>query len=90
MSLLENVMVGAHSRTRAGLVSAALRPPSQRREEQRMRTTAEECLDHPGFTSGKMSFVLPSKYQGKFTDGGVLIQLTGSMEIDYIDISSIH
>jgi hypothetical protein len=45
---------------------------------------------YPGFTSGKMSFVLPSKYQGKFTDGGVLIQLTGSMEIDYIDISSIH
>ena len=35
MSLLENVMVGAHARTRAGAVAAALRPPSQRREERR-------------------------------------------------------
>ncbi len=31
MSVLENVMVGAHARTRAGLVAATLRPPSQRR-----------------------------------------------------------
>ena len=37
MSLLENVMVGAHATTRAGLVSAALRPPSQRREERGIR-----------------------------------------------------
>jgi branched-chain amino acid transport system ATP-binding protein len=48
MSLLENVMVGAHSRTRAGVVSAALRPPSQRREERRIRTTAAECLERVG------------------------------------------
>ena len=48
MSLLENVMVGAHSRTRAGLGAAALRPPSQRREEHRIRRTAQECLERVG------------------------------------------
>lgn len=48
MSLLENVMVGAHARTRAGLVAAALRPPWQRREERLLRADAEECLDRVG------------------------------------------
>ena len=48
MSLLENVMVGAHSRTRAGLVAAAVRPPYQRREERRIRLTAEDCLERVG------------------------------------------
>jgi len=45
MSVLENVMVGAHARTRAGLLAAALRPPHQRREERETRALAEECLD---------------------------------------------
>jgi branched-chain amino acid transport system ATP-binding protein len=48
MSLLANVMVGAHSRTRAGVVAAALRPPWQRREEREIRTHAEECLERVG------------------------------------------
>jgi len=48
MSVLENVMVGAHARTRAGLVAATLRPPSQRREERETRAYAEECLDRVG------------------------------------------
>jgi branched-chain amino acid transport system ATP-binding protein len=48
MSLLANVMVGAHSRTRAGVVAAALRPPAQRREERAIRASAEECLDRVG------------------------------------------
>jgi branched-chain amino acid transport system ATP-binding protein len=48
MSLVENVMVGAHARTRAGLLSAALRPPRQRREERATRRLAEQCLDRVG------------------------------------------
>ena len=48
MSVLENVMVGAHARTRAGLLAAALRPPRQRREERETRALAEECLDRVG------------------------------------------
>ena len=48
MSVLENVMVGAHARTRAGLLAAALRPPWQRREEREVRADAEECLDRVG------------------------------------------
>ena len=48
MSLLQNVMVGAHAHSRAGLVSAALRPPAQRREEREIRAQAEECLDRVG------------------------------------------
>ena len=48
MSLLQNVMVGAHAQSRAGLVSAAFRPPAQRREEREIRATAEQCLDRVG------------------------------------------
>jgi branched-chain amino acid transport system ATP-binding protein len=48
MSVLENVMVGAHARTRSGLVAAALRPPRQRREERETRALAIECLDRVG------------------------------------------
>ena len=48
MSLLQNVMVGAHARSRAGPVSAALRPPAQRREEREIRVQAEQCLDRVG------------------------------------------
>jgi branched-chain amino acid transport system ATP-binding protein len=48
MSVLENVMVGAHARTRAGLMAAALRPPRQRREERETRAVAAECLERVG------------------------------------------
>jgi branched-chain amino acid transport system ATP-binding protein len=48
MSVLANVMVGAHAHTRAGALAAALRPPSQRREEREIRAEAEACLDRVG------------------------------------------
>ena len=41
MTALENVMVGAHSRSEKGLASSALKVPSQRREERR---TVEQAL----------------------------------------------
>ena len=44
MSALENVMVGAHGRGRAGLAAALLRPPRLRREEAEIRHWAAEAL----------------------------------------------
>lgn len=40
MTALENVMIGRHVRTRAGVLGAVFRPPSVRREE---RETARHC-----------------------------------------------
>ena len=44
MSVLDNVMVGCHLRTRSGLFSAALRLPGVVREEQQARRWAREAL----------------------------------------------
>ncbi|OPZ30589.1 MAG: Lipopolysaccharide export system ATP-binding protein LptB [Lentisphaerae bacterium ADurb.BinA184] len=48
MTVLENVMVGRHVRTRCGILSAALRLPRQRAEEARVRDDARRCLDQVG------------------------------------------
>jgi branched-chain amino acid transport system ATP-binding protein len=37
MTALENVMIAQHARSKAGVVGAVLRTPSQRREEERIR-----------------------------------------------------
>ncbi|MGH3645769.1 MAG: ABC transporter ATP-binding protein [Micromonosporaceae bacterium] len=44
MTVLENVMVARHCRTRSGMLKAILRPPSFRREEAETRRRAEEAL----------------------------------------------
>ena len=44
MSVLENVMVGRHARTSAGLLSAFLRLPRHRREEAESRQAAMDAL----------------------------------------------
>jgi branched-chain amino acid transport system ATP-binding protein len=44
MSVLENVMVGAHTQSRAGLISTSLRLPAMRAEERRLANWARECL----------------------------------------------
>jgi branched-chain amino acid transport system ATP-binding protein len=48
MTVLENVMVGAHCRFRYGFLAAALRTPRCRREERRIRAAAEAALDRVG------------------------------------------
>jgi ABC-type branched-subunit amino acid transport system ATPase component len=48
LTLLENVMVGRHTRTRAGLFSAALRLPAARREEEDTRRRALMYLNLVG------------------------------------------
>lgn len=44
MSPLDNVMVGAHCRTRAGVWKGLWRTPAQRKEEQRTRERAQALL----------------------------------------------
>jgi branched-chain amino acid transport system ATP-binding protein len=48
MSVLENVMVGRHSRSKAGFLSAAFRLPRERREELRIRQKGLEILHFVG------------------------------------------
>ena len=48
MSVLENVMVGAHVRARHGFFEAALRSARRRREELRIRAGAEAALNAVG------------------------------------------
>jgi branched-chain amino acid transport system ATP-binding protein len=44
MTVLENVMVGAHTKTRSGLISASLRLPAMQSEESWLADKARECL----------------------------------------------
>ena len=46
MTALENVMVGRHVRTQAGVVGAVLRDPQTRREEAGIHRRAEELLHY--------------------------------------------
>jgi branched-chain amino acid transport system ATP-binding protein len=48
MSAVENVMVGQHSRMKAGLFGSILRPPWVRREEHTVRDKACEMLAYVG------------------------------------------
>ena len=48
MTAVENVLVGLHSRTSAGIFRSILRPPSQRREERESHAKARETLRYVG------------------------------------------
>jgi len=48
MTVLENAMVGQHSRSRSGVFGAIFRPPGTRREEERIRQRAKESLEFFG------------------------------------------
>jgi branched-chain amino acid transport system ATP-binding protein len=52
MTVLENAMVGQHCRSKAGVVSAFLRTPSQRREEEKIR---EKAVDALGFFGSRLA-----------------------------------
>jgi len=51
MSVLENVMVGQHVRTKAGFLAAAFRTKAARAEEQLIQKTAIDLLDFVGLSS---------------------------------------
>ena len=48
MTAMENVMVGRHVRTHAGVIGAVLRTPGAKREERAIRERAMELLDYVG------------------------------------------
>ena len=48
LTVLENVMSGAHSVSRQGVFGALLRQPAQRREEREIQENAEYLLDYVG------------------------------------------
>jgi branched-chain amino acid transport system ATP-binding protein len=51
MSVIENIMVGRHVRTRSGFWGAVTRMPSIRREEKALRERARELLEFVGLTA---------------------------------------
>lgn len=48
MTALENCMVAQHARSKKGVIGAVLRSPSQKREEEKIRTKSQEALDFMG------------------------------------------
>ena len=53
MSVLENVLVGRHSRLKTGLIGTLLRPPSVAREERQAEQKALSLLDFVGLSASK-------------------------------------
>ncbi|MFZ4858347.1 MAG: ABC transporter ATP-binding protein [Desulfuromonadaceae bacterium] len=62
MTVLENVMVGLHTRSSSGLIACSLRMPWSRKEELNIRTAALKWLEFAGIsdladvTAGNISF----------------------------------
>jgi branched-chain amino acid transport system ATP-binding protein len=50
LSVLDNVKIGFHPRTRSRVVGALLRPPSAQREEKAVETAALRCLEFCGLS----------------------------------------
>ncbi len=48
LTVVENVMSGMHSKTSQGVIGAILHTPKQKREEERIRKVAHDCLDFVG------------------------------------------
>lgn len=65
MTLLENILVGMHVRTKAGFWAAVTRMPSMKSEERQSRRRAEELLEFTGLVADahKMARDLPAGRQ---------------------------
>lgn len=65
MTVLENVMLGVHSRSKAGFADAILRLPRHRKEEVEIEKKAEEMLDLAGLLPYRYEYAssLPYGYQ---------------------------
>jgi len=61
MTVLENVMLGRHARSRSGLLASALRTASMRREEREIREASLTILDAVGLRdkAGQVAASLP-------------------------------
>jgi branched-chain amino acid transport system ATP-binding protein len=65
MTVLESVMVGCHTKSRAGLLGAMLRPARVREEERRIRDAARSALAFVGLETqaGTLADALPIGHQ---------------------------
>ena len=65
MTALENCMVAQHSRSKAGVLGAILRSPSQQREENRIQEKSQKALDFMGLgeMTDEVACNLPYGYQ---------------------------
>jgi branched-chain amino acid transport system ATP-binding protein len=62
MSVLENVMVGRHARTGAGLLASIVKPPWVKEEEQAIRARAREILEFVGLERLDEKLPLPARH----------------------------
>jgi branched-chain amino acid transport system ATP-binding protein len=84
MTVLENVLVGRHTRTKEGLISAILRGPGYRREEAESRAKAMEYLEFVGLANkaGTLARNLPYGEQRKLEVARALASEPGLLLLD--------
>lgn len=77
MTVLENVMVGLHTRSRSGIFSCMVKAPWHLREEGRIRTRAREWLDFCGIAD------LADQVAGSLPFGkGRLLEIARAMAVE--------
>lgn len=77
MTVLENVMVGLHTRSRSGIFSCMVKAPWHLSEERRIRTRAREWLDFCGITD------LEHQVAGSLPFGkGRLLEIARAMAVE--------
>lgn len=77
MTVLENVMVGLHTKSRSGILSSCLKLPSHLREERRIREKALALLDFVGI-EGDASLVAGNLPFGK----GRMLEIARAMALE--------
>lgn len=84
MTVLENVLVGRHTRTKVGIVSAILRGPGYRREEAESHAKAMECLEFTGLAhkANHLARNLPYGEQRKLEIARALASEPGLLLLD--------
>ncbi|MFC1443346.1 ABC transporter ATP-binding protein [Streptacidiphilus sp. N1-10] len=84
MTVLENVLVGRHTRTKEGIISAILRGPGYRREEAESREKAMALLEFTGLArkAGHLARNLPYGEQRKLEIARALASEPGLLLLD--------
>lgn len=84
MTVLENVMVGCHASTRAGILSGIFHTPRQHREELEIRERAERALERVGLShlGGRAIEGLPLGQQRRIQMARALVSGADLMLLD--------